>query len=182
MSHQYKVRNAEGIYFMTLTIVGWIDIFTRIEYKSIIADSLNYCQQEKGLIVYAYCLMTNHIHLIAAAEPGYKLSEIIRDFKKFTNKQIIQQIKTNNESRAEWLLNKFEYAGKYLQRVKDYKVWQDGYHGVELVSNYFIDQKLDYIHQNPVKAGIVAESHHYLYSSAIDYADGKGLVNVVLLQ
>lgn len=169
MSDQYQARDQEGIYFLTFTIVDWVDIFTRISYKEIIINSLKYCQSNKGLTLYAYCLMTNHIHLIASANGRVKLFEIIRDFKKFTNRAIIEEINSGNESRKKWLLNKFEFAGKYLTRIENYKVWQDGYHAVELITPDFTFQKLNYIHQNPVRAGIVSEPEHYIYSSAANY-------------
>jgi len=181
MSDQYKANNPEGIYFLTFTIVDWVDIFTRMTYKEIIIDSLKYCQQHKGLVLYAYCLMTNHIHLIASASGEIELFEIIRDFKKFTNRAIIDEINTGNESRKKWLLNKFEFAAKYLKRVENYKVWQDGYHAVELIAVDFTYQKLNYIHQNPVRAGIVSEAEHYIYSSASNYSSLGGVIEVELL-
>jgi len=181
MSDQYKATNPEGIYFLTFTIVDWIDIFTRHSYKEIIIDSLEYCQQNKGMRLYAFCLMTNHIHLIASAEGNLKLFEIVRDFKKFTNKLLIREIIESNESRKKWLLNKFEFAGRYLERIENYKVWQDGYHAIELITPQFTFQKLNYIHQNPVRAGIVSEPEHYLYSSASNYSRLPGLLEVELL-
>ena len=123
MSDQYKATDPEGIYFLTFTIVDWVDIFTRQSYKDIVIDSLKYCQSRKGLKLFAYCLMTNHIHLIASSTTNIKLFEIVRDFKKFTNKAIIDEINLGNESRKTWLLNKFEFAGKYLQRIENYKIW-----------------------------------------------------------
>ncbi|SFA56828.1 REP element-mobilizing transposase RayT [Pedobacter suwonensis] len=181
MSDQYQARDPEGTYFLTFTIVDWVDIFTRISYKEIIINSLKYCQSNKGLKLYAYCLMTNHIHLIASASSGIKLFEIIRDFKKFTNKAIITEINSGNESRKKWLLNKFEFAGRYFTRIENYKVWQDGYHAVELISPEFTFQKLNYIHQNPVTAGIVSEPENYIYSSATNYHGLRGLIEIELL-
>ncbi|MCX2495063.1 transposase [Pedobacter sp. PF22-3] len=181
MSDQYQARDPEGIYFLTFTIVDWVDIFTRSSYKEIILDSLKYCQSSKGLILHAYCLMTNHIHLIASVGKNIKLFEIIRDFKKFTNRAIIEEINSGNESRKKWLLSKFEFAGKYLKRIENYKVWQDGYHAVELISRDFTFQKLNYIHQNPVRAGIVSEPEHYIYSSATNYHGLSGLIEIELL-
>jgi putative transposase len=90
MSDQYQARDPEGTYFLTFTIVDWVDIFTRISYKEIIINSLKHCQSKKGLTLYAYCIMTNHIHLIASANGNKKLFEIIRDFKKFTNRAIVE--------------------------------------------------------------------------------------------
>ena len=181
MSHQYRVRNPEEIYFVTFTIVDWVDIFIRPVYKQLIIDSLTYCCQNKGLDLHAYCLMTNHLHLLAAARHPDKLPDIIRDFKKHTNKQIISLIEQENESRRDWMLYRFKYHAKYNSRIKDYKVWQDGYHGIACDNPKILMQKLDYIHNNPVKAEIVAEPEHYLYSSASNYAGQKGLINIDLL-
>jgi len=86
-----------------------------------------------------------------------------------------------NESRREWLLRAFTKAGENLQRIKHYKVWQDGNHPVLLDSHYLQEQKLNYLHQNPVESEIVDEPDNYLYSSARDYAGKAGLLKVVLL-
>ena len=182
MSDQYRIRNSEDVHFVTFTIVDWVDIFTRPVYKELIIESLKYCQQHKGLELYAFCLMTNHLHLLVAATPPINLSDIIRDFKKHTNKQIIKLIEQENESRREWILYRFAFHAKYKLRIKDYKVWKDGYHGIQCGSAEILMQKLDYIHNNPVRAGIVTEPQHYLYSSAANYAGNQGLVDVVLVR
>jgi len=172
---------AEGIYFLTATIVDWVDVFTRIVYKDIVINSLKYCTEEKGMIVYAYCLMTNHLHLIAAAKEGFHLAEIMRDFKKFTSKKLYETISHENESRKDWMLNRFEFAASYKANYKNFQVWQEGNYPVELHSNKFIFQKLDYIHKNPVRAGIVTKAEEYVYSSAIDYAGGKGILLITVI-
>jgi REP element-mobilizing transposase RayT len=181
MSHQYRVRNPEEIYFVTFTIADWIDIFTRPAYKQLIIESLTYCQQHKGLEIYAYCLMTNHLHLLVAAQRPAKLPDIIRDFKKHTNKQIICLIQQESESRRDRIMYRFIYHAKFNSRIKDYKVWQDGYHGIACDNPKILMQKLDYIHKNPVTAGVVAEPEHYLYSSAGNYSGQKGMIEVLLL-
>ena len=181
MSHQYRVKDPDNVYFETFIIVDWVDIFIRPAYKQVIADSLTYCQQHKGLEIYAFCLMTNHLHLLVAAQPDTNLPDIIRDFKKHTNKQIIKLISEENESRRDWILYRFKYHAKFNNRIKDYKVWQDGYHGIACDRPDILLQKLDYIHNNPVIAEIVFEPEHYLYSSAINYAGGKGIIEIKLL-
>ena len=181
MSHQYRVRNPEDIYFVTFTIVDWVDVFTRPVYKQLIVDSLRYCKQQNGLEVHAYCLMSNHLHLLVAATHPTVLPDIIRDFKKHTNKQIKKLINLENESRRDWMLYRFQYNAKYNNRIQDYKVWQDGYHGIACDYPDILLQKLDYIHHNPVKAGIVNEPEHYQYSSAANYAGEVGLMDVALL-
>ncbi|MFL5731535.1 MAG: REP-associated tyrosine transposase [Cytophagaceae bacterium] len=170
------------LYYLTLTIVDWVDVFTRPVYKEIIVDSLKYCQREKGLEIYAWCLMTNHLHLIASAKEGFHLSDILRDFKKYTSKKIIKAIIEENESRREWMLYRFEFAGKYNNKIKDFKFWQDGNEAKEIISNEFLDQKLNYIHRNPVESRIVDEPEYYIYSSAINYAGGKGLLEVIIAE
>jgi REP element-mobilizing transposase RayT len=126
--------------------------------------------------------MSNHIHLIAGSTEGFHLSNILRDFKKFTSKEIIRAIRENpSESRKEWMLNRFEFAGKYNKKIKNFKFWQDGNEAKEIHTNSFFDQKLDYIHNNPVKAEIVARPEDYLYSSAGDYSDEKGLLEVEII-
>jgi hypothetical protein len=109
-------------------------------------------------------------------------SAIMRDFKKFTSKKVIETIKEIPESRREWMLDRFEFAGRFDKRITNYKFWQEGTHPMEIFSDKFIKQKLVYIHENPVKAGIVWEAWQYQYSSAIDYyGKGKGLLDVEYL-
>ena len=165
-------------YYLTLTVVDWVDVFTRSRYRHVVLDSLEYCQKEKGLVVYAWCLMSNHLHLIAEAREGFDLSDILRDFKKFTSKEIIREIMEYPESRRDWLLDRFEYAGRHDKKIKGYKFWQDGNEAKEIHTTEFLKQKLDYIHKNPVEAEYVDNPEDYRYSSARDYNGGRGLINV----
>lgn len=151
MSTKYKAAKAEDVYFITITTVGWIDVFTRLNQKQNIIKALEYCQKNKGLEIYAYCIMPSHIHLLCKAVDGNVMPDIMRDFKKFTSKQIIKIILDEPESRREWMLEHFSKACEHLQRNQQYKVWQDGYHAEIAETNWFIKQKLDYIHNNPVK-------------------------------
>ena len=125
--------------------------------------------------------MTNHVHLVVSAKQN-NTSDVLRDFKKFTSKQIIQAI-TNNpqESRKDWMLNIFRENGENNSRNSEFQFWQQNNQPKELYSNEFTMQKLDYIHSNPVTAGIVEYPEHYLYSSAKDYRGESGLLAVELL-
>ena len=181
MSHQYRVRNNQEIHFITFTIVDWVDIFIRPVYKKIITDSLTYCQENKGVNLHAWCLMTNHIHLLISMREPFYMPDFVRDFKKYTNKKIIAAIEDENESRRDWMLYRFRFHAKFNPRIQDYKVWVDGYHAIECSDNVILSQKLDYIHENPVKAEIVILPEEYLHSSARDYMGTKGLLDVVLL-
>lgn len=170
------------VYFVTDTVVGWVDVFTRPSYKHIILDSLTYCQKNKGLIIYAWVLMSNHLHAIVGSAGENQVSDIWRDFKKFTSKEILNALKNDpQESRQEWMLNRFEYARKNDKKIKNYKFWQDGNDAQEIYLNDYFNQKLNYIHQNPVRAELVNRAEDYRYSSAIDYAGGKGLLEVIVI-
>ena len=142
MSTKYKATTTDEAYFITITTVGWIDVFTRLNQKNNIIQALNYCQQNKGLEIYAYCIMHSHIHILCKGTDGAILSDIIRDFKKYTSKKIIQTIAEEPESRREWMLDYFKKSCEHLKRNQEYKVWQDGYHAEIVSSNYFIKQKL----------------------------------------
>lgn len=125
------------LYYLTLTVVDWIDVFTRPAYKHILLESLKYCQKEKGLELYAWCLMTNHLHLIAAAKEEDSLSAILRDFKKYTNKALLKAFQAENESRRAWFLNRFAFAGTRNPKIKNYKFWQEGNEAKEIRLNNF---------------------------------------------
>ena len=178
---RYFIRDQNAIYFITPTIVNWLDVFVRQEYKYTIVDSLNYCVDNKGLNIYAWCLMTSHLHLVASARDGYRMSDILRDFKKFTANKIIELIKEIPESRRAFLLSQFEEEGLSDKRITKYKFWQESNHAIELDPFHpeIIDQKINYIHYNPVEAGIVSNPMDYLFSSARDYGDEKGLVKII---
>ena len=170
------------LYFTTSTVIDWVDIFTRPSYRHIIVDSLSYCQSHKGLIIYAWVLMSNHLHMIVDTNDDNMVGDVLRDFKKFTNKKILKVLEQDeHESRREWLLDRFWFAGANDKRIKNYRFWQEGNHVEELYTMEFLMQKLNYIHQNPVRAEIVAKPEDYLYSSALNYAGKKGLLNVELI-
>lgn len=99
----YKIRNQGAIHFITFAVVEWVDVFTRKDYRDIVLDSIRHCQEQKGLLLHCWCIMSNHLHLIVSAR-NENLSDILRDFKKFTSKQLIAAIENNKkESRKECL-------------------------------------------------------------------------------
>lgn len=180
MSTGYKIsKDSQDLYFLTLQIVGWVDIFTRKEYKEIVAESLLHCQQHKGLNLYAYVVMSNHIHLLVQSE-CCDLSGSIRDFKRFTSHRFFEIIDSEIESRRDWLKMVVEYHGRFKNK-QDKQIWTHENHAEHIYSQDFIEQKLTYIHENPVRAGIVAKPEEYLYSSARNYADMEGPIDVIKL-
>jgi len=160
MKSRYKIVESDGVYFITSTIVEWIPIFTNEDIFQIIADSLNYCIKEKELNIYSYVIMPNHLHLIASAKD---FSESMKSFKRYTAKEIIQYFK---KSKYEWVLNQLHFFKKRNKIESEYQVWQEGFHP-QLISSYkMLEQKIHYIHNNPVKKGFVNEPKCWKYSSA----------------
>jgi len=160
--------NSNDTYFVTLTIVYWIDIFTRLQYKDLIIDNLEYCRKEKGLEIYSYVIMSNHLHMIAHSTEK-PLSDVLRDFKTYTSKELYKAIKDNpKESRRNWMVELFEQAGKLNSLNKNFQVWQNKNQPIIMTNNKQFLIKQNYIHQNPVVAGVVANDYDYLYSSACE--------------
>jgi putative transposase len=179
MHHEgYKIRDQFGVYFITFAVVQWVDVFTRYCYAETIINSLKFCIENKGLKLHAWCIMSNHLHLIMSAEKG-SLSDILRDFKKYTSRQIIQQINQNEEeSRKAWMLWLFKSAGRNNSNNSNYQFWQQDNRPIQLETVSFTLSKLEYLHNNPVKANIVEDAAHYKLCSAIDYCGGIGLLPV----
>ncbi|AWW31239.1 transposase [Echinicola strongylocentroti] len=178
----YSISDQHGVYFLTLTVVDWLDVFTRKEYKLEVVDSLNYCVGKKGLELYAWCLMSNHLHLLARAREPFRISDFLRDFKKYVAARILDSLgRESIESRRSWILSRMKFRGGQVKRVLNYKFWEDNNRAIWIESNSFLIQKLHYIHENPVKAMIVESPEDYLFSSARDYAGMKGLVKVALI-
>lgn len=162
MSFEYRIKDQGGVYFLTFTVHQWTDVFTRQTYIDELLNSLVYCQQYKNLEIFAWVVMSNHMHLIVRAKDE-NLSDIIRDFKKYTAKSIYKLIAENlRESRKDWLLKVLSFNGKIW-------FWEEGYHGEEIFSHEFYVTKVNYIHQNPVRAEIVEKEEEYLNSSAGDF-------------
>lgn len=181
MSDSYQIKDQGATYFLTCTVVGWVDVFSRQVYRDIVIDSLRFCIKEKKLVVYAYVIMTNHVHLIVRSDVE-RLSDTIRDFKRFTSNKILNDISENlHESRRDWMDVVFRYHAKYNKRVKDKQFWTHENHAVELNGNEMMDSKMNYIHENPVRAGWVENPEDYLYSSARNYAGLSNLLEIEMI-
>ncbi|WP_271784806.1 REP-associated tyrosine transposase [Aquimarina algiphila] len=178
MSRKYKFHNKSGLYFVSFATVYWIDVFTRENYLLILTSSIDYCRKKKGMEIYAYCFMPSHIHLVfrsANEDP----SGLIRDFKKYTAKKVLKAIQDHpQESRKEWLLSMFKEAGKEKGNINKYQFWQHHNKPIELWSDKVIQQKIDYIHNNPVMSGFVVESVDWKYSSARNYQDDHTVLKI----
>jgi len=170
MSRKYKIYNSSRPYFVSFAVVNWIDLFTRKKYNDVVTNSLSYCITNKDLILNAWCIMTNHVHLIIRSERN-NLSHIIRDLKKFTSYKLHDMVQKHpQESRRQWLIWMFEKAGNKNPNNKNVQVWQQDNHPVELDTNEKVEQRLHYLHMNPVRAGYVIKPEDWLHSSARQYA------------
>ena len=177
MSYSYQIQDQSAPHFLTFQVIDWVDIFSRQIYKDIVIDSMKFCRANKGLEIYSYVIMSNHVHVIWRAKNG-DLSNVIRDFKKFTGRNIIEAIKTGPESRQDWMLKRFEFAARSNVRNSIHQFWTHENHAVELFTPDFTEQKIQYIHKNPVRAGIVEKEEDYIYSSARNYASLWSLIEI----
>ena len=171
MSREYKFHNPSAAYFVSFATVYWVDVFIREAYFKVLADSVGYCRKYKAMELFAYCFMPSHIHFIfrsAIENP----SGLLRDFKKYTGRKMVEAIaKHPQESRKEWLLAMFKKAGDKNGNVSKYQFWQHHNKPIELWTTKVIKQKLEYIHNNPLKAGFVDQPIDWKYSSARNIAE-----------
>lgn len=182
MEKNYKYHNLEGLYFVSFSVIKWLNVFMRNKYKDILVESLTFCQKNKGMEITSWCIMNNHAHLIFRSIKGQHPGLLLADFKRFTSKAVVKAIQENpEEKRKEFYLTEFAKAGAKSNRISEYKFWQHDNMPIELWSRYVTQQKINYTHQNPVKAGFVSKAEDYTYSSAIDYAGGQGLLKDIVI-
>lgn len=175
--------NQHACHYITFNIVDWVDVFIKPVYKYIIADALNDFIALRGLTVYAWCLMSNHLHLLLQAKDGTGLSMIERDFKRVTTNHILEAIEMEPELRRDWMLGRFEHFSQSLKKIEKYQVWQSCSNPefVDFLQPLKVKEHLAYVHENPVRDRIVREPEDYVFSSAGDYKGRKGLVNVTVI-
>ena len=177
-SKAYKVTDQTAPYYITITVKDWINVLTKVMYKDIIADSLNFYFNTEKIKLIAWVVMSNHIHFIVHGNGTIRLNDVIRDFKKYTSKAVRNIIVEGRENRKKWL-SSLLFGG--LNDKKNFQLWQVGYHAINLIG-VDVMEKITYIHNNPVKAGLVYDADQYVYSSAIDYSGmGKGVIPVCVL-
>lgn len=150
----------EGFYFVTPTVWNWYYLFDRHERWEILADSLSYCQQNKGLLIYAYVFMLNHLHMIVQSPD---VSGFLRDFKRYTTTQLRKNIETYEPNVMEL----------FSDRNKGYCIWKEDNQPKLIENEAFFLQKLSYIHNNPVIKGYVMQPEHWKWSSANPYSPIK---------
>lgn len=163
MRSRYKILEEQGFYFLTSSIVKWIPIFTKDKYCNILIDSFKFCQNNKNLSILSYVIMENHFHLISS---GGNLSDTISSMKMFTAKKIIEELKKDKE---DWKLHLFEFYKANHKVNSEHQIWQEGFHPQQIIVEAMLKQKIEYIHNNPVRRGLVENPEYWKYSSASDY-------------
>jgi len=175
MRTRYTIKEPDSPYFITCTVVKWLPIFTRKPYFDILMDALQFCRQHKGLKIYAYVILDNHLHLVVG---GPNLADTIRDFKSYTAKRLIAQLEQDQKT---WVLNQLQYYKAPTKTGSDYQVWQEGFHPQQIFSEEMLHQKVNYLHHNPVRIGVVDRAEDWVYSSARHYSGGKGILELDVL-
>ncbi len=170
---RYHTFSPDTPYFMTSTVNNWLPIFTRPETVQIILDSWKYLQKKHNFKLYGYVILENHLHLIAQSP---KLSKDMQRFKSYTARKIVDHL---HAVKAERLLHLFGLFKRRHKRESEYQVWEEGYHPQCIENETVMQQKLEYMHQNPVKRGYVVVAEHWRYSSAVNYAGSHGLIEVI---
>lgn len=176
MRSRYKIAELESPHFITCTIVAWLPVFTRTKYLDIITESLTFCRRQKGLRLHGYVILDNHLHLIVSADD---LSQLIRDFKRHTAKEILAAASQDNK---EWLLKQFEFFKGVHKGKSQHQVWQEGVHPQAIINEAMLRQKLDYIHYNPVRLGLVDRPEDWRYSSARNYLGEDSMLEIDLIE
>jgi putative transposase len=169
---RYKTFEHTYPYFVTCTIVGWLPVFSNRESAEIALRSLQFLQEQQRLTLFGYVLLENHFHAIAKADD---LAKEIGDFKSFTARQVIDRFISRG---AKDVLQQLRYYRAAHKSDREYQLWQEGYHPQEIQDDAMMWQKLEYIHNNPVRRGYVDEATQWRYSSARNYAKMAGLVPV----
>jgi REP element-mobilizing transposase RayT len=169
---RYRIFDDHYPHFLTSTVVSWLAVFTRPETVEIVLDSWRFLQREGRLVLYGYVILENHLHWVASAED---LSKEVGDFKSYTARRILDCLERHG---AETLLRQLRYFKARHKTDQEYQLWQEGSHPEQIQDEEMMRQKLEYVHNNPVKRGYVDEAVHWRYSSARNYAGKPGLLEV----
>ncbi len=158
--HQYPA-------FFTATILSWKHVLKPDKYKQLIIDSLRFLVVQNRVIVYGFVIMPNHIHLLWKINPPFAKSEVQRDFLKFTGQQIKNDIKKNHPAVLEKLVS--------TQADRKYQIWERNALSIYCYSLKVMQEKLQYIHTNPVQShwNLAAIPEDYYYSTARFYELNK---------
>ena len=168
---RYKIVDPKLPHFITCTVLHWIPVFTRPATVEIVLDSLRFLMRD-GFNVYAYVILENHLHLLVQSDD---LNRDIALFKSYTAKQLIRYL---SEQNIRQVLEQFAFYKKAHKGDRAYQFWQEGCHPEWIQNDEMMRQKIEYVHQNPVKRGYVDQAEHWRYSSARNYVGQSGLLDI----
>jgi putative transposase len=166
MRSRYRINERDTAHFITATVVEWLPVFTTSGCCDALIRSMEYCRQNKGLQVHAWVILDNHFHGIMS---GPELAATLRDWRRFTAGVLLKQIKAEGR---EWMLNQLAYYCARHKEASGHQLWQEGVHPQAIVTDEMMEQKLEYVHNNPVKRGMVSSPEHWRYSSAHEWLQG----------
>jgi REP element-mobilizing transposase RayT len=169
MRSRYRVHEPDRAHFVTGTIVQWLPVLSTAACCDILVGALAHSREHKGLKIYAWVILDTHFHAILDAP---ELSAILRSIKSSTAKLLIEQVASEGR---EWLLNQLRHF-RAAHKPNEYQVWQEGSHPQSILSDEMMLQKLEYLHNNPVKRGLVSAPEHWRYSSAHEWLEGAAPV------
>jgi len=169
---RYRIYENQSPHFLTCTVVDWLPLFSSPAVVEMLYTSWRFLQVHERMIIYAYVIMENHLHLVAASPD---LSKEIGDFKSFTARQIVDDLR---KKQAQDVLRRLAQGKAVYKQDREHQVWQEGSHPQLIQGEEMIRRKIDYIHYNPVKRGYVDEPTHWRYSSARNYAGLPGLLDI----
>lgn len=166
MRSRYRINNEDAAHFITSTVIEWLPVFTTAACCDILIRSFEYCREHKALRIHAWVILDNHFHAIVS---GPRLAQAVADLKKFTAREILRQLEAEGR---DWLLNQLAYFRTAHKRESSHQLWQEGVHPQSITSDEIMRQKLEYLHNNSVKRGLVAAPEHWVYSSAHESLPG----------
>ena len=166
MTLRFRAHQDIYFYLVTSTVTDWTPVFARPATCDVLIQSLRYCQERKGLRILAYVIMPTHFHAVVAVRNSERLSGIMRDMKRYTSRALARTLRNIEEEEILHIFRKATCGGKGNTQ---FKVWQDEYHPVSIFTERVLKQKIDYVHSNPVRKGLVTEATEWYYSSARNY-------------
>lgn len=170
--NRYVITEPDKPHFLTCTVMEWLPVFIHPGAAQIIFDSWSYLKANQGMRLYGYVVMENHLHFVARAP---RLDKCLAGFKSFTARNLIDYLRQHQTDR---LLDRLRFAKRAHKTDREYQFWQEGIHAELILSETMMRQKLEYIHNNPVKRGYVDRSEHWRYSSARNYAGEEALIEI----
>jgi len=169
---RYKVYEPTHPYFITCTVLHWIPLFTRPESVEILFESFRYLQKNDNFKLFGYVILENHLHMIAGSDD---ISQSIKKFKSYTAKVLLELLQVN---RVQTILDQLAFYKKAHKTQTTYQLWQEGSAFKLIQSEAMMLERINYIHNNPIKRGYVDEAAHWRYSSARNYEGKEGLIDV----